>query len=147
MNPNGDFYSEIAQDSIQLDCRLIRFPLSFAPSKTETMTDCSQPYYTLFGGHSATLFRATSPSRDSRRHSLPSAMHLVSTTTLHSPLSTFNSPLLSHLLRKRTRCGNRLILLWSKVLLLRFEHLAQRRSAGCEISVFEPVCLLRGQSD
>ena len=91
MNPNGDFYSEIAQDSIQLDCRLIRFPLSFAPSKTETMTDCSQPYYTLFGGHSATLFRATSPSRDSRRHSLPSAMHLVSTTTLHSPLSTLHS--------------------------------------------------------
>ena len=33
-----------------------------------------------------------------------------------------------HLLRKRTRLGNRSILLWLKILLLRPEHLVERRS-------------------
>jgi len=52
------------------------------------------------------------------------------TTTLHSPFSILNSQffILSHLLRKGTRRGNRPILLWFKILFLRFEHLAERRS-------------------
>ena len=62
----------------------------------------------------------------------------------NSQLSTFNSQLLSHLLRKRTRLWNRLFLLWFKVLQQWFVHLAQRRPDEWQISVVEPVCLLRG---
>ncbi len=48
----------------------------------------------------------------------------------------------SHLLRKRTRCRNRLKLLWLTILFLRFEHLVQRRPDGFEISVNFTVRLL-----
>ena len=52
----------------------------------------------------------------------------ITTTTLHSPFSILHSSFSYTFLRKRTRHRNRPILLWRKVLQLRFEHLAQRRS-------------------
>ena len=47
-----------------------------------------------------------------------------------------------HLLRKREGQGDRIFLLWFKVLQLRFEHLALRGSDGLEISSSIKLCLL-----
>ena len=62
----------------------------------------------------------------------------------HSSFFILHSELDLHVLRKRTRPGNRFKLLWITVLLLRFEHLVERGPDECEISFFIALHVLRG---